>query len=50
MEGCGRSQTGSIKRATTPHGGGHDNQRAQRSGCAGRVSPGLGQATDLAVA
>src|ERR1700726_1884015 len=48
MEGFGRSQTGSIKLATTPQGGGHDKQRA-RVGLRRPGSPGLGQATDLAV-
>ena len=50
MEGFGRSQTGSIKRATTPpQGGGHEKVRLA-SGCAGRVSSRLGQATDVSVA
>ena len=49
MEGFGRSQTGSISLATTPVCGGHDSCELA-SGCAGGVSPRLGQAADLAVA
>ena len=50
MEGFGRSQTGSIKWATTPPGAGVMTSIELASGCAGRVSPRLGQAADVAVA
>jgi len=50
MEGCGRSQTGSIKWATTPpQGGDHDKPRARVLAAPG-LSTRLGQATDLSVA
>ena len=49
MEWFGRNPVGSIKSSTAPLCGGHEPSRARTGLRPFRVSPGLSQATDLAV-
>ena len=50
MEWFGRNPVGSIKTSVSPLCGDHDSRRARTGLRPSRFSPGLGQATDLAVA